>query len=138
MRRLHDTGNDIKLGELMTEQRNGVATQPAALREEATDRRGALKKLGRFAAITAPAVTLMLAAGTKPSAAIPCSLCPSSRAFKTSEGAVDVAALLAGVSAMQVNGKACVAVHPLDAAGICIGAIQALSARVASLEAAIA
>ena len=35
----------------------------------APDRRAALKRLGRYAAITAPAVTLLLAAGSKPAKA---------------------------------------------------------------------
>jgi hypothetical protein len=35
----------------------------------AADRRAALKRLGRYAVITAPAVTLLLAAGSKPAKA---------------------------------------------------------------------
>jgi len=45
-------------------------TQPDEARTDiADDRRQALKILGRFAAVTAPAVTLLLAAGAKPARA---------------------------------------------------------------------
>ncbi len=37
--------------------------------EVAADRRAALKRLGRFAVVLAPAVTLLLAAGTRPAKA---------------------------------------------------------------------
>ena len=43
--------------------------------EVAPDRRAALKRLGRYAAITAPAVTLLLAAREKPAKA-QCRSCP--------------------------------------------------------------
>jgi hypothetical protein len=39
-----------------------------------TDRRAMLKKIGRFAAVSAPAVTLLLAAQTKPVKAVPVSV----------------------------------------------------------------
>ena len=39
-------------------------------------RRPVLKRLGRFAAVTAPAVTLLLAARTKPARAVPPSSVP--------------------------------------------------------------
>ena len=39
------------------------------IKDVAADRRAALKKLGRYVAISAPAVTLLLAAGTKPAKA---------------------------------------------------------------------
>jgi len=45
-------------------------------------RRAALRRLGRFAAVTPPAVALLLAAGTRPSKALPISEVPSSRQFK--------------------------------------------------------
>ncbi len=131
----------------MTEIRQETnKTQPVA------ERRAALKKLGRFAAITAPAVTLILAAGTRPAAAPPCSPCSSSRTFKTSEGVLDASALLENLCNMPLaigapkpadvraafgvgNG---ISIHPLDAAGICLGAIQALAARIGALETAMA
>jgi hypothetical protein len=117
----------------------------------AAERRAALKKLGRFVAISAPAVTLMLAAGTKSATAQGCSPCSSSRQFKTPEGAVDTAALLSSAQRMPLDvgaigagdfrtafglgdGKA---IHPLDGIGVCLGAIQALNERIGSLEAAI-
>ncbi len=116
-----------------------------------TDRRAALKKLGRFVAISAPAVTLMLAAGSKSAKAQSCSPCSSSRQFKTPEGGVDTAALLGSAQRMPLqvgainagdfraafglgDGKS---IHPLDGIGVCLAAIQALSARIGSLEAAI-
>ena len=115
-------------------------------------RRAALKKVGRFAAITAPAVTLILAAGTRPAAAPPCSNCGSSRAFKTSEGALDTATLLESLGGLPVvigaphpaQFRAAfgigseTSIHPLDVAGICLGAIQALAARIGALETAMA
>ena len=44
-------------------------------------RRKALRRLGRFAAVTPPTIALILAAGTRPSKAGPGSV-PSSRQFK--------------------------------------------------------
>ena len=41
---------------------------------DAETRRTAMKKIGRYAAITAPAITLLLAASTKPTKAAPVSL----------------------------------------------------------------
>lgn len=38
--------------------------------QHAAERRAALKKLGRYAAVTAPAVTLLLAAALKPKRAV--------------------------------------------------------------------
>ncbi len=71
-------------------------------------RRSLLKKLGRFAAVTAPTVTLLLAAQTKPGQALPASesCAPSSRAFKISEGPVNVASVLAGVTALSIRASA--------------------------------
>jgi len=39
-----------------------------------TESRRAMKKIGRYAAVSAPAVTLLLAAATKPAKAIPVSV----------------------------------------------------------------
>jgi len=41
-----------------------------ATTDAAEDRRQALKKLGRFSALTAPAIILLLSAGTKPAKAV--------------------------------------------------------------------
>ena len=41
---------------------------------DAESRRAVMKKIGRYAAITAPAVTLLLAASTKPAKAVPISV----------------------------------------------------------------
>ena len=43
--------------------------------DQARTRRATLKKLGRFATVTAPTVTLLLAAQTKPGRAAPSSRC---------------------------------------------------------------
>ena len=131
----------------------------------ATDqaRRAALMKLGRFAVVSAPAVTLMLAAGDKSAKAAPCSPCASSRALKTTDGSIDTAALLAAVSTLPVEtwrykaetgletrphigpyaedfqaafgvGDG-VTISPIDAVGVCLAAIQALTQKVEALEA---
>jgi hypothetical protein len=129
----------------------------------AAERRAALKKIGRFVAISAPAVTLMLAAGSKSAKAVPCSPCvPSSRTFKTTDGGIDTTALLAAVAALPVEtwrykaetgletrphigpyaedfqaafgvGDG-VTINPIDAIGVCLAAIQALTQKVESLE----
>lgn len=127
---------------------NGATEQA---RQLAADRRAALKKLGRFVAISAPAVTLMLAAGGKSAKAQSCSPCESSRQFKTPEGGVDAAALLSRARRMPLEVGAIQAgdfhtafglgdgksIHPLDGIGVCFAAIQALDARIGSLDAAI-
>ena len=127
---------------------NGTIEQADQL---AAERRAALKKLGRFVAISAPAVTLMLAAGSKSAKAQSCSPCSSSRQFKTPEGGVDAAALLGSAQRMPLEVGAIQAgdfraafglgdgrvIHPLDGIGVCLAAIQALNARIGSLEAAI-
>jgi hypothetical protein len=126
-------------------------------------RRAAMKKLGRFAIATAPAVTLMLAAGSKSAKAVPCSSCGSSRSIKTPDGSIDTAALLAAVAKLPVEtwrykaetgletrphigpyaedfqaafgvGDG-VTINPIDAVGVCLAAIQALTQKVESLEA---
>jgi hypothetical protein len=120
-------------------------------------------KLGRFAVVSAPAVTLMLAAGDKSAKAAPCSPCASSRALKTTDGSIDTAALLAAVSTLPVEtwrykaetgletrphigpyaedfqaafgvGDG-VTISPIDAVGVCLAAIQALTQKVEALEA---
>ncbi len=68
-------------------------------------RRAAVKKIGRFALVSAPAVTLLLAVGSKPTSAITCSpgpCPPSSRTFKVVEGSIDANALLAVLAVLPV------------------------------------
>ncbi len=125
-------------------------------------RREALKRLGRFTVVSAPAVTLLLAARARPSAAQGCSTCPSSRALKSADGTVDAEALLAAVQNLPVEtwrykaetgletkphigpyaedfqaafgvGDG-VTINPVDAMGICLAAIQALTRKVEMLE----
>jgi hypothetical protein len=59
------------------DKKNEPAGKPEDLArmDKARNRREALKKLGRFATVTAPTVTLLLAAQTKPSQAVPTSPC---------------------------------------------------------------
>ena len=125
---------------------NGATELAAQL---AADRRAALRKLGRYVAISAPAITLMLAAGSKSARAQSCSSCGSSRQFKTPEGGVDTAALLGSARRMPLESGAIQAgdfratfglgdgktIHALDEIGICLGAIQALTHKVERLEA---
>ena len=68
--------------------------EPAPV-EEAPDRRRVLRQVGRFAAVTAPSVVLLLAAGSKPSQAqskisLPVHPPVSSRQFKEQIGAVNL------------------------------------------------
>ena len=55
--------------------------QPSA-EDTSQSRRAALRRLSRFAAVTPPAVALILAAGSRPNKAIAASVLPSSRQFK--------------------------------------------------------
>ena len=73
----------------------------------AKQRRALLKKLGRFAAVSAPTVTLLLAAKAKPGAAATsgCIPGPSSRAFKTRLGPVNRNTILVGVSALPIKAR---------------------------------
>lgn len=69
-------------------------------------RRVLLKKLGRFAAVSAPTVTLLLAAKAKPGVAQTSGCIPapsSSRAFKTRIGPVHGAAVLAAVATLPIK-----------------------------------
>jgi hypothetical protein len=126
------------------------------------ERRAVLKKLGRFAAVTVPTVTLLLAASTKPAKA-PCTSCVSSRQFKTVGEDIDATAVLDGLAGLAVErwryksetgleqgehigayvedfqaafgvGDG-VTISNIDAIGVCLAAIKALSAKVESLEA---
>jgi hypothetical protein len=76
----------------------------AAKSATAKQRRALLKKLGRFAAVSAPTVTLLLAAKAKPAAAA-VSCAPSSRAFKTRLGPVNRTKVLASVSALPIKAR---------------------------------
>ena len=46
-----------------------IETGEAATAEDSANRRQALRRMGRFVAVTAPSVALLLAAGSKPSRA---------------------------------------------------------------------
>ena len=131
----------------------------------AKQRRALLKKLGRFAAVTAPTVTLLLAAQVKPGGAVPASQSCSSKARKTLEGGINASAILAAVAALKVDtwrykpstgldqrshigpyaedfklafgvGDG-VTISTIDAIGVYLAAIKALSQKVESLEAAL-
>ena len=82
-------------------------TTQATTAESATakQRRVLLKKLGRFAAVSAPTVTLLLAAKAKPGVAASCIPAPSSKALKARIGPVDRATVLAGVSALPIKAR---------------------------------
>ena len=102
----------------------------------AEGRRPVLKKLGRFAVVTAPAVTLLLAAKSKPASAAPASPSPaSSRQFKITEGAVDSAAALASVMSPGVGSAA--VVGTIDGVGLSLAAIKGLARRIDDLEIAL-
>ena len=133
----------------MNENKSASGGAADGVERLAAERRAALKKLGRFVAFSAPAVTLLLAAGSKSAKAQVCSTCGSSRQLKTPEGAVDTAALLSSARRMPLqagtidagdfrnafglgDGKA---IHPLDGIGVCLAAVQALTQKVDSLEA---
>jgi hypothetical protein len=114
-----------------------VRTNPTdSSSKTARGRRALLKRLGRFAAVTGPTVTLLLAAQTKPGRAAPsgCATCQptSSRAFKTTEGSVQATAVLCGLAGVSKT------IDPIDGVGICFAAIKALSKRVDALAAALA
>ena len=144
-----------------TQAGSPVESQDAAVQA----RRPVLRKLGRFAAVTAPAVTLLLAAQTKPAKARPPSSLPpvSSLHLKTREGEIAGATVLAAVAALPVEAwrykpetgleqrthivpyaedfRAAfgvgdgVTIGAIDGIGVCLAAIKALSAKVERLEA---
>jgi hypothetical protein len=85
---------------------NKDGSQPGTAKSgKEKQRRALLKKLGRFAAVSAPTVTLLLAAQTKAGAAPVMSCIPaeSSKAFKTRIGSVNGAAVLAAVAALPIR-----------------------------------
>ena len=82
----------------------GKKGAPATKSATARQRRTLLKKLGRFAAVSAPTVTLLLAAKAKPAAAVvSCSPNFSSRALKTRIAPVDGKAVLAAVRSLRIS-----------------------------------
>jgi hypothetical protein len=105
-----------------------ISTETMTVKE----RRAALKKLGRFAAVTAPTVTLLLAAQVKPAQAQGISGNRSSRQFKNQEGPVDNEALLSAALVASAAG-----LDVIDGIGTCLGAIKALYSRIDRLEAAL-
>jgi hypothetical protein len=84
---------------------NGNPQSEAVAASTAKQRRALLKRLGRFAAVSAPTVTLLLAASAKPGAVQAASCAPqeSSRAFKTRMGTVDGDAVLAAVKSLPIR-----------------------------------
>ena len=149
----------------MTKSSNGDRAQETPMgTKTAKQRRALLKRLGRFAAVTAPTVTLLLAAQVKPGGAVlpSCKTC-SSKARKTPVGGINTSAILAAVAALPVDtwrykpetgldqrshigpyaedfktafgvGDG-VTISTIDAVGVCLAAIKALSQKVESLEA---
>ena len=68
---------------MITSDRDIQSDNPAQEDGVNVERRASLRRLARFAAVTPPAVTLLLSAGTKSAKAGPASLPPpSSRQFK--------------------------------------------------------
>jgi hypothetical protein len=125
-------------------------------------RRIALRRLGKFASVTPPAITLLLAAASKSKAAVISGI-TSSKLLKTAQGSVDETGVLTAVAALPVDRwrykaetglsqqvhigpyaedfKASfgvgdgVTINTTDALGVCLAAIKALAARVETLEA---
>ncbi len=102
---------------------------PVAAEDSILPRRTVLKKFGRYAAVTPPAVTLLMAAGSKRAAAVS-PVVESSRQFKDSEGAVDGAILSAALARIGEEG----AVNAIDGVGVCLAAIKVLNARLDAVE----
>jgi len=107
---------------------SSVSAPPTAEQAD-MPRRAILRKLGRYVAVTPPAVTLLLAATSKRAAAIT-SLAPSSRQFKNPEGAADGIALLATLTDIGHGGS----IDMIDGVGICLAAIKSLNARLDELD----
>jgi hypothetical protein len=87
--------------------KNDKSQTNAAKSSSSRQRRALLKKLGRFAAVSAPTVTLLLAAKAKPGLAQGASCAPqqSSRALKTRIGPVNGAALLAAIATLPIKAQ---------------------------------
>jgi hypothetical protein len=101
---------------------------PSAADEPGLPRRAILRKLGRYAAVTPPAVTLLLAATSKRAAAI--TSATSSRQLKDRIGDVDGVMLALALASVD-NGAA---IGAIDGVGLCLAAIKALSLRLDALE----
>lgn len=67
---------------MITNDRDIQPENPAQEDGVNVERRASLRRLARFAAVTPPAVTLLLSASTKSAKAGPGSAVPSSRQFK--------------------------------------------------------
>ncbi len=117
-------------------------------------RRAVLKKLGRLAAVTPPAVTLLLSGAAKPAVAQIISVPESSRQFKQALGPIEGDRVLGVLADLAVEhdrgGRMAGELHRalgigaggriagVDAAGICLAAIKGLSARIEALESGLA
>ena len=116
-------------------KKDGTAATAA---EESAGRRQVLHQMGRFAAVTAPSVVLLLAAGLKPTSAQTRVSNPnpgppiSSRQFKNLGSAVDPRHALAIAAAGVQVGNA------IDGIGLCLAAVQGLVQRIHDLEAQLA
>ena len=108
-----------------------AAAEPAGDHGSSLPRRALLRKLGRYAAVTPPAVTLLMAANSKRALAV--SPAPgSSRQFKNSEGTVETAML----SSLFACGSGA-GLDAIDGVGVCLAAIKALNARLDLVEGAL-
>jgi hypothetical protein len=107
------------------------ASDPAESLPADPERRAMLRKLGRFAAVTPPAVTLLLSASMRPTKALAASVPVSSRQLKVPDGTVDGQAALATVAGFGDGA----AVGSIGGIGLCFAAIKALEERVDALEA---
>jgi len=86
--------------------KTGKNKDSAQVSATARQRRALLEKLGRFAAISAPTVTLLLAAKAKPAAAtVSCTPTASSRVLKTRVGPVNGAAVLAAMASLPIRSR---------------------------------
>ena len=101
--------------------------QPRADRREEA-RRVALRRLGRFVAVTPPAVTLLLAAATKRAAAVPS--VTSSRQLKNRIGALEDAALSSLLARLGEGTP----LGTLDGIGVCLAGLKALDLRLTAVE----
>jgi hypothetical protein len=101
---------------------------PAESGDSTLSRRKALRRFGRYAAVTAPAVSLLMAASSK--RALAASVQESSRQFKNAEGAVGGTNLPLFL-AIAGNGGG---LSAIDGVGLCLAAIKALNARLDVVE----
>ena len=104
---------------------------PAESGDSTLSRRKALRKFGRYAAVTAPAVTLLMAANSK--RALAASGQQSSRQFKNAEGVADGTNL----SLLLANAGNGGGLSAIDGVGLCLAAIKALNDRLDGVEGAL-